>query len=138
MITTDSVRSNVTGVKHYIKQRINCDSRRVIYLIECARCNEQYVGETERKLKTRMNEHRSDIVNKLSKSVSRHFNSKDHCIDDMKVYGLEKVQFHDIDNLSEDEVTNRMLQKESSWVYTLRSAQPLGLNVMDQLITIIE
>ena len=124
---TNAVTSRITHSKHYIKQTINCNSKGVIYLIECSLCCAQYVGQTSRTLKTRISEHRSAISLKKPTSVSTHFNSPNHSLKNFTVCGLEKVTD-----------TSRLLERESFWIYTLRTAKPLGLNAMDNLISINE
>ena len=41
----------------------SCTSQNVIYLIECKRCNMQYIGQTNQQVSKRMNSHRFDINN---------------------------------------------------------------------------
>ena len=47
---------------------ITCDTKNLIYIIQCNRCNLQYIGETKRRLKDRFNEHRRTIDNPNSKT----------------------------------------------------------------------
>ena len=42
----------------------SCISKDVIYCIECTRCGEIYIGETERRLGDRIREHLRDFKNK--------------------------------------------------------------------------
>ena len=39
----------------------SCTSQNVIYLIECKRCNKQYIGQTNQQVSRRMTSHRFDI-----------------------------------------------------------------------------
>ena len=43
----DSFASKVTGERHKIRQQKNCESKNVVYLVECKKCGEQRVGSTE-------------------------------------------------------------------------------------------
>ena len=52
-----------------IKNRVTCKSSNVIYLIQCAPCRQQYVGETGQPLHARMNNHRADITQKRDSST---------------------------------------------------------------------
>ena len=52
-----------TGETHHIKSHITCETFNVIYLIQCRLCSLQYIGETNRRLKDRFNEHRLPILN---------------------------------------------------------------------------
>ena len=51
--------------------------RHKIYMIQCNRCNLQYIGETKRRLKDRFSEHRRTIDNPDAKSepttAAKHF-----------------------------------------------------------------
>ena len=47
-----------TGKRFKIKSRITCETSNVICMIQCTKCNFQYIGETKRRLKDRFNEHR--------------------------------------------------------------------------------
>ena len=66
-------------VKHApsLASNITCNAKNVIYMVQCKRCNLQYIGETKRRLKDRFNEHRRavDKTNIKSKptTVSEHF-----------------------------------------------------------------
>jgi hypothetical protein len=51
-----------------------CNSSNVIYIISCTKCKLLYVGQTARKLKERLNNHRSDIKLSKSTAVGIHFN----------------------------------------------------------------
>ena len=44
--TASSFTSSVTKKTYYMRHKLNCDSRFVIYLVTCKRCGEQYVGKT--------------------------------------------------------------------------------------------
>ena len=39
---------SATGETRTIRDRIDCNSRNLIYMIHCLRCNKQYIGETKR------------------------------------------------------------------------------------------
>ena len=47
-----------TGETRTIKSNLTCDTKILIYMIQCNRCNLQCIGETKRRLKDRFNEHR--------------------------------------------------------------------------------
>ena len=46
-----------------IRHSLTCTSSYLIYLITCTKCKEQYVGCTQQQLNTRMNHHRTNIIN---------------------------------------------------------------------------
>ena len=57
-----------TGETRSIKSNLTCETKSLIYMIQCNRCNLQYKGETKRRLKDRFNEHRRTIDNPNTKS----------------------------------------------------------------------
>jgi hypothetical protein len=79
----------------HINSSMDCRTENIIYLIQCDKenCGEKYVGETERRLKDRMREHRGYVENmKLNTATGYHFNTKGHSSDNMKVTILEKLK----------------------------------------------
>ena len=52
---------SATGEIRTIHDHIDCNSKNLIYMIHCLRCNKQYIGETKRRLKDRFNEHRRPV-----------------------------------------------------------------------------
>ena len=50
-----------TGATCQIKSHIICNTKNLIYMIQCNRCHLQYIGETKRRLKDRFNEHRRSV-----------------------------------------------------------------------------
>ena len=66
-----------------INKRVDCDSTNIIYLIECSKetCKERYVGETERRLKDRLADHRVYVTNKVvTQPTGAHFNLPGHSV----------------------------------------------------------
>ena len=68
-------------------------SEDVIYMVQCNRCNLQYIGETKRQLKDRFNEYRRAVDKTSIKSkpttVSEHFLShSNHSYTDMQLIPL--------------------------------------------------
>ena len=64
-------------------------------MIQCNRCNLQYIGETKRRLKDRFNEHHCTIDNPNTKSkpttAAEHFlSSPNHTANDMQLIPIEK------------------------------------------------
>ena len=84
-----------TGETRTIKSNLTCDTKNLIYMIQCNRCNLQYIGETKRRLKDRFNEHRRTIDNPNTKSkpttAAEHFlSSPNHTANDMQLIPLKK------------------------------------------------
>ena len=75
-----------------INEEVNCQTKNVIYIIGCQKCNEQYVGETSRTLQERFVEHLGYVRNKLlNKATGEHSNIKGHNKSDIKNSILEKL-----------------------------------------------
>ena len=54
---------HATGETRPITNHIDCNSKNVIYMIQCSHCSKQYIGETKRRLKARFKEHRRPVDN---------------------------------------------------------------------------
>jgi len=66
-------------------------------MIQCTKCNKQYIGETKRRLKDRFNEHRRKIDTPNSTSpdtaVSEHFLANpNHSINDILLIPIELIK----------------------------------------------
>ena len=85
--------------KWYLDRELNCNTRNIVYIIECnlQNCNQKCIGETERKFKDRISEHIGYIrTKKIDKSTGVHFNSTGHSLGNMTATILEKVKSEDI------------------------------------------
>ena len=85
-----------TGETRSIKSNLTCETKNLIYMIQCNRCNLQYIGETKRRLKDRFNEHRRTIDNPNTKSkpttAAEHFlTAPNRTANDMQLIPIEKV-----------------------------------------------
>ncbi len=84
-----------------MNDNIHCRSHNVVYAVYCTKCKHiVYVGETDTKLKDRIQNHLSDIRTKKTKKdkpVSIHFNSKGHSIENFKFAGIEIPRKSDIE-----------------------------------------
>ena len=86
------VRAVATTYTAEILQEVNCKSKNVIYCIDCKKCKNQYIGETDRSLQDRFSEHRGYVTRKiLTKSTGEHFNTPGHKMADMQVTILEQI-----------------------------------------------
>ncbi|MCP3663993.1 MAG: GIY-YIG nuclease family protein, partial [Gammaproteobacteria bacterium] len=63
MLPAQKVKSTTTNVSHWIKGSISCRTENVIYMLFCAKCEKQYVGQTKTALNLRINNHLSRIRN---------------------------------------------------------------------------
>lgn len=51
------------GDLFFIKDKLTCQSKNVVYVLFCAGCNKSYIGETGEQLNKRANGHRTQIFN---------------------------------------------------------------------------
>ena len=103
---------------------MSCDSKRLVYLLQCRRvsCKRQYVGETLRKLRDRMSEH---LRPRYPYPLAKHFSGDPHDMSDMTVLPLEKIS-----DTVDDAAAEQLLQRaETKWILRLESRLPRGLNV---------
>ena len=104
-----------------IAQDMTCTTENLIYLIMCRKCGIQYVGETGRGLKDRLNNHKSNIKTKEKTPISIHFNSENHSGLDLEMIGIEKIA----DQPNSIKIRKR---KEQEWQNRLETKHPKGLN----------
>ena len=118
---TRTFRSTSTDESFIIHCTANCETNNVIYLLECAVCTHQYVGQTGRSLTTRVEEHRSDVICKPNNSFSKHFKLADHqdSFNNVKVTIIEHDPGWDIKSRQE---------RESFWIRKLKTLFPNGIN----------
>lgn len=104
-----------------IKSHLNCNSVSVVYLIQCKKCNTQYIGQTSNSLKERMYSHFNDIANKNEfKPVSEHFSKRNHTINDVQVMPL----------IITSQCNNTRLRYEDALIYNFKCRKPWGLNLI--------
>ena len=114
-----------TGETRPIKSNLTCDTKNLIYIIQCNRCNLQYIGETKRRLKDRFNEHRRTIDNPNTKSkpttAAEHFlSSTNHTANDMQLIPIEKI------SSNRDSISKA---REAFLIQKGRTIVPDGLNI---------
>ena len=99
----------------------DCTSQNVIYLIECKRCNVQYIGQTNQQVSKRMNSHRFDINTydgqSYATNVALHFNSDSHSLNDFRFLPIDVVK-NEMDRLC----------KKTYWIHKLDTLHPKGMN----------
>ena len=118
---------NSTGETRFINHHIDCNSKNVIYMVQCNHCHKQYIGETKRRLKDRFNEHRRPVDKRTNSSkpttVSEHFLCNNHNATDMQLIPLELVK------------SNRDGVRKAREAYLIERGQtlePHGLNKKDE------
>lgn len=122
IITSTTFQSHTNGRRHATRGSIRCDTTNVVYLITCAACGMQYVGETSGSLRDRLTQHRSTINTKKNTPVALHFNLPDHSASDLRVQGILSCG-------GKNCLKYRRLM-EHTWIDTLQTAHPLGINLL--------
>ncbi len=121
------VTSSETPFEYPVIGKLTCESTNLIYLIECTKCNEFYVGETSTTLRQRLTSHLGDIRNEInSKPIPEHFNDFHHDINqDMVVYPIEQI----LEQGSKEK--NKILRRkiEFKWMEALKTMYPNGMNI---------
>ena len=108
VVHTTMFRSNQTSRIFQIYHNLNCKSRYVIYLLECAKCKMQYVGKAETELKIRLNNHQKDVWKPDAIPASRHFSGKSHKFNiHAKFILIEQIRHIDIDKEKNQERLKR-------------------------------
>ena len=97
-------------------------------MIQCTKCNLQYIGGTKRRLKDLFNEHRRPIINPfcsyMPTAVSRHLLTSGHEEDHMILIPLEQP------HTSRDSIRKA---REAFLIHRGKTLEPAGLNRRDGL-----
>jgi len=105
-------------------ETLSCNSRSIIYCIECTKCRKQYVGQTIRRLKDRAEEHLNPTRN-LTTALKKHFlKTKNHSCSNMKFQLLQIVP----QQLDREETIRQLTAAETKWILNLQTLRPNGLN----------
>lgn len=98
-----------------------CHSKNVIYVMSCTLCKLQYVGETSRPVRDRLNDHLSAIKTGKLTRTAIHFKQEDHTRSDIHIIPVEQI----IENTQSHTIRR---QRESHWISKLCTKYPHGLN----------
>ena len=118
-------KSTNTKRKYQIRQKINCRSSFLIYLIFCSNCRGNYVGKSKRQFRQRHSGHKQEIINRTG-GLGQHFhlsNVRGCNYNHLKATLIETVKEGDEAKLAE---------RELYWQYQLRSFEENGGNGMNQ------
>ena len=99
----------------------NYKTENIIYLLECAICGLQYIGETKQQHSKRLNGHRSDANCKPDLPLSRHMRSMGH----HDSFGKLKVTIIDHNPKWDDKSRE---ERESFWIRKYKTLSPNGIN----------
>ena len=97
---------------------MDCNTKNVVYCIQCRKCDQIYIGQTSRSIKDRFSEHKTSVRTNQKNSIGDHFNGPGHNLGCMKIFGLEKIWQPSQQNLE---------KRESMWISKFQ-AEHRGLN----------
>ncbi|NJL81592.1 MAG: GIY-YIG nuclease family protein [Richelia sp. SM2_1_7] len=103
----------------YVTEKFTCNTKNIIYRIECQLCRKTYIGLTEDTLKNRLNNHRYSIKNNKPTAIGIHFNLPKHNITHLKISIIKSL--HSISY-------NDKLKIEKDFIQKTKSYYPYGIN----------
>lgn len=116
--------------EYKILHSVDCQSPWVIYIIECKKCNLQYVGKSETSVNIRLNNHRNHIKTAVNScELTDHFlqNQRSHSFDrDIAITLIEQIRKRD--TMTKDRKKELLCAREIFWQQRLQTIQPGGLN----------
>ncbi|NJL55965.1 GIY-YIG nuclease family protein, partial [bacterium] len=118
-LDTNRSYHNSTNTKTFnIQRNFTCNSQHIIYLITCKQCKKLYIGITDRKLKDRLTDHRSNITLNKDTPIGHHF----------RIHGIDNLIIKPIFQLHTNTTYQNKLKTEKSFIYKLQTYTPYGLN----------
>ena len=132
MKNTSTFKSKHSNEVYQIKKNFNCNSKMVVYLIECRVCGKQYNGSTVTKIRARANNYKSthrnfrkeQILSNQARNQKRfheHYPQSEH-------NGICDWEITIIDHA---ETVKSLRQKELYWYHKLKTYAPFRLNERD-------
>ena len=132
MKNTSTFKSKHSKEVYQIKKNFNCNSKMVVYLMECRICGKQYNGSTVTKFRARANNYKNthhnfrkeQILSNQARNQKRfheRFLRKEH-------NGIFDCEITIIDHA---ETVKSLRQKELYWYHKLKTYAPFGLNERD-------
>ena len=121
---TNQARSNISKRTYITRGVADCNTKRVVYLIQCKRCGRQYVSQTGQSLNERFRKHLQKIKQgKEANTLHEHF-SRGTCrgVNNMMVQILHGM------GLSPEQIETELKRMELLWMDRLMSEYPQGLN----------
>ena len=77
---------------------MSCKTENIVYMIECLKCFERYIGESKRSLKDRLADHRGYVDNEKTNIVTgAHFNKPGHNLSHLSITIIEKRKYRQKD-----------------------------------------
>ena len=127
-IHSQQVRSRVSRRTYNTHGHITCDTQYVVYLIQCTKCNRQYVGQTQKSLKVRFAKHVQAIRDRHRPGTLQEHFRHNSCggIESITIQLLHRV-IPKADDTPE-RIENILKRLETLWIDRLKCEYPQGLN----------
>ena len=104
--TQKLVKATYTNEVVHLPKHYDCKTKNIVYIVQCIKCNDQYIGQTKKTLEDRFKQHLSYVANN-TQATGQHFNLPSHNSSHMTISVLEKV--HQIDRAHRED-------RESHWI----------------------
>lgn len=114
-----TAKNKNTGSTITLPSRIPMSQTNCVYLIQCKKCPQKYVGETRNSLKARLSNHKYNITNGHKKQT--------HLVQHFLKHGFQNLT---IRGLEHDPGWNTFQRRrtEKHWIQKLGTIHPFGLN----------
>ena len=103
MVEGEKFTSTNTKKTYKIRQKLNCDSSFIIYLVTCKKCGGQYVGKSQTPFKKGHSNHKQEIKNKIG-GLGHHYGGNSCKYENLSVQLIDQVEVGDKSTLAEKEV----------------------------------
>ena len=126
ILSTKNFKSAMTGEKFEIRHRVNCKTRKGIYLATCKLCQHlQYVGKFETQWSDRLYNHRKDAKKTKSIPFDEHFQLPNHDFSTHAKFVIIETLKNKTDTRSDRQILE---EREDFWVSRLKTMTPNGFN----------
>ena len=129
---TNQARSHISNRTYITRGRADCNTKYVVYMIQCKRCGSQYVGQTGQSLKDRFKRHLQKIRDYREMNTMHEHFRRGACkgTHNMVLQVLHVLQTENNNNekLSAEQIEVELKRIELLWMDRLMSEYPQGLN----------
>lgn len=125
---TKEIFNLIDGSTYNIKDFLNCESKNMIYCIQCTQCDIKYIGCTARRIKDRIREHIYGATHEMAPNISnasKHFrNTHAGDVSTLEIFGIERVNIP----IRGGDKRRALLNREGFWILMMNSSHPRGMN----------
>ena len=91
--TKKTIKAKHSDHQVELSKHFDCNTKNIVYIIECKKCGDQYIGQTKNSLKDRFLDHLGYARREeVTKATGGHFNLPGHQLSDMSISVLESVK----------------------------------------------